>query len=138
MARLAALQQAGRRGGDADRNCYGHGGYGMYGLNVGIGNIDDDPELEILGTYDNHHIQAFNLDGVAIDTDPTYFTNRDSACRDSPLTWGQFIRYLDPQVEEDHYHLHTGEWPDRAGRTGCSGPPRRPRSPTSTATGGTR
>ncbi|MBI5489745.1 MAG: VCBS repeat-containing protein [Deltaproteobacteria bacterium] len=98
-------------GGDADRNCQGHGGYGMYGLNIGIGNIDDDPELEILGTYDNHHIQAFNPDGVALDTDPTYFTNRSNECEGAPLTWGQFIRYLDPQVEEDHYHLHTGEWP---------------------------
>jgi hypothetical protein len=28
------------------------------------------------------------------------------------MSWGQFIRWLDPQVEEDHYHLHTGDWPD--------------------------
>jgi len=27
------------------------------------------------------------------------------------MTWGQFIRWLDPEVEENHYHLHTGEWP---------------------------
>ena len=47
-------------GGDADRNGQGHDGYGCYGLNVGIGNIDDDPALEILATYDNHHIQAFD------------------------------------------------------------------------------
>ncbi len=56
-------------GGDADRNCQGHNGYGMYGMNLGIGNIDDDPELEILGTYDNHHIQAFHIDGTALDTE---------------------------------------------------------------------
>ena len=28
------------------------------------------------------------------------------------MGWGQFIRWADPKVEEDHYHLHTGEWPD--------------------------
>jgi len=27
------------------------------------------------------------------------------------MTWGQFIRWADPQVEEAHYHLHTGTWP---------------------------
>jgi hypothetical protein len=27
------------------------------------------------------------------------------------MTWGQFIRWADPQVEQDHYHDHTGEWP---------------------------
>src|SRR5690606_5225433 len=31
-------------GGDADANGQGHHGYGCYGLNVGTGNIDDDPE----------------------------------------------------------------------------------------------
>jgi hypothetical protein len=77
---------------------------------VGIGDIDDDPELEILVTYDNHHIQAFNHDGVAIDAAP-WFTNRDSEFDGQRLTWGQFIRWADPKVEEDHYHNHTGEWP---------------------------
>jgi hypothetical protein len=38
----------------------GHQGFGCYGLNVGIGNIDDDKELEIIVTYDNHLINAFN------------------------------------------------------------------------------
>ena len=28
------------------------------------------------------------------------------------MTWGQFIRWVDPQVEENHYHLHVGDWPD--------------------------
>jgi len=27
------------------------------------------------------------------------------------MTWGQFIRWADPQVEENHYHLHVGDWP---------------------------
>lgn len=97
-------------GNDADRNGMGHEGYGCYGLNVAIGNIDDDPQLEILATYDNHHIQAFKHDGVAIDTAP-FFTNRATEWDGQRLTWGQFIRWADPKVEEDHYHLHTGEWP---------------------------
>jgi hypothetical protein len=64
-------------GNDADRNGYGHHGYGCYGLNAGVGDIDDDPELEILVTYDNHHVQAFDHDGVALDASP-WFTNRES------------------------------------------------------------
>ena len=97
-------------GNDADRNGYGHHGFGCYGLNVGIGNIDDDDELEIIATYDNHHIQAFNHDGVAIDASP-WFTNRSSDYPDERFTWGQFIRWADPDVEAAHYHDHTGEWP---------------------------
>jgi hypothetical protein len=97
-------------GGDADRNGYGHHGFGCYGLNVGIGNIDDDPELEVLATYDNHHIQAFDPDGVALDASD-YFTNRDNDYAGERFTWGQFIRWADPQVEADHYNAHTGEWP---------------------------
>lgn len=97
-------------GNDADRNGAGHNGYGCYGLNVGIGNIDDDTELEIIVTYDNHHIQAFDHDGVAIDAS-AWFSNRSSDYPGERMTWGQFIRWADPQVEEDHYHDHTGEWP---------------------------
>jgi len=98
-------------GGDADRNGQGHHGYGCYGLNVAIGNIDDDPELELLVTYDNHHIQAFDHDGVAIDS-AAWFTNRANEYEGQRMTWGQFIRWADPEVEENHYHLHTGEWPN--------------------------
>jgi len=97
-------------GNDADRNGAGHNGYGCYGLNVGVGNIDDDADLEIVVTYDNHHIQAFDKDGVAIDASP-WFTNRANEFEGQRLTWGQFIRWADPGVEEDHYHSHTGEWP---------------------------
>lgn len=97
-------------GGDMDRNGQGHNGYGCYGLNVAIGDIDDDDDLEILATYDNHHIQAFDPDGEAIDSSP-WFTNRQNDHDGQRLTWGQFIRWADPTVEEDHYHLHTGEWP---------------------------
>ena len=97
-------------GNDADRNGPGHSGYGCFGLNVGIGNLDDDAELEVVATYDNHHIQLFDPDGVAIDAS-SYFSNRSSTYPDMPFTWGQFIRWADPQVEEDHYHDHVGEWP---------------------------
>ncbi len=97
-------------GGDADRNEQGHHGYGCYGLNVGIGDMDDDAALEVIVTFDNHHIQAFNHDGTAIDASD-WFTNRASAYRGQPLTWGQFIRWADPQVERRHYHLHEGDWP---------------------------
>ncbi|OQX72707.1 MAG: hypothetical protein B6D59_07780 [Campylobacteraceae bacterium 4484_4] len=97
-------------GGDGDRNGMGHHGYGCYGLNVAIGNIDDDPEMEIIVTYDNHHIQAFNHDGEAINAS-SWFTNRSQEYLGNRLSWGQFIRWADPAVEEAHYHLHTGEWP---------------------------
>ncbi len=97
-------------GNDADRNGQGHSGYGCFGLNVGVGNIDDDPELEILVTYDNHHLQAFDHDGVALDASP-WFTNRSSDYSGQRLTWGQFIRWADPEVEAQHYHEHQGEWP---------------------------
>lgn len=98
-------------GGDADRNGAGHQGYGCYGLNVGIGNVDDDAKEEIVVTYDNHHIQAFKDNGVAIDAAP-WFTNRASGFSGQRLTWGQFIRWADPVVETNHYHLHTGNWPN--------------------------
>jgi VCBS repeat protein len=98
-------------GGDADRNGAGHDGYGCYGLNVAIGNVDDDPALEIVVTYDNHEIQVFKADGTAIDAAP-WFTNPQTAYAGERLTWGQFIRWADPAVEEAHYHLHTGAWPD--------------------------
>jgi hypothetical protein len=97
-------------GGDADRNGAGHNGFGCYGLNVGIGEIDNDSELEIVVTYDNHHIQVFDHDGVAHDAS-LYFTNRHSDYSGNPMTWGQFIRWADPAVEEAHYHLHKGDWP---------------------------
>lgn len=98
-------------GGDLDANGQGHHGYGCYGLNVGIGNLDDDPLLEILATYDNHHINAFKPDGTSVKASP-WFSNRQSKYEGMPLDWGQFIRWLDPEVEEQHYHLHEGEWPD--------------------------
>jgi hypothetical protein len=99
------------KGNDAERNGYGHHGYGCFGLNVGIGNIDDDRFLEIIVTYDNHAIQAFDHDGVAIDASD-YFTNPETEYLGQRLTWGQFIRWTDPKIEEEHYHQHKGNWPD--------------------------
>ncbi|HJL16621.1 MAG TPA: VCBS repeat-containing protein [Sandaracinaceae bacterium LLY-WYZ-13_1] len=96
--------------GDATRHGMGHHGFGCYGLNVGIGDIDDDDDLEILVTYDNHHIQAFDPDGRAIDASP-WFTNRATEHAGERFTWGQFIRWADPAVEQAHYHDHEGEWP---------------------------
>ena len=97
-------------GNDADFNGQGNQGYGCYGENVGIGNIDDDPELEILVTYDNHQINAFNHDGTSL-LASSWFTNRQNEYDGQRLGWGQFIRYADPAVEEQHYHLHQGDWP---------------------------
>ncbi|HSQ64703.1 MAG TPA: VCBS repeat-containing protein, partial [Polyangiaceae bacterium] len=51
---------------DLTFNGEGNQGYGCYGENVGIGNIDDDAQLEILVTYDNHQINAFKADGSSI------------------------------------------------------------------------
>jgi len=97
--------------GDKDFNGVGNTGYGCYGENVGIGNIDDDKQLEIIVTYDNHQINAFKLDGSSILASPWY-TNHQNAFKDKRMGWGQFIRWADPKVEEDHYHLHAGEFPE--------------------------
>lgn len=97
-------------GNDGDVNGPGNHGYGCYGLNVGVGNLDDDPEKEIVVTYDNHQINVFQHDGVSM-LASDYFTNPSSAFAGNRLNWGQFIRWFDADVEEDHYHLHTGDWP---------------------------
>jgi hypothetical protein len=97
-------------GGDVDTNGMGQHGYGCYGLNVGIGNIDDDAQQEIIVTYDNHQINAFKPDGTSILASP-YFTAHENAYLGNRMSWGQFIRWFDPVVEDNHYHLHTDPWP---------------------------
>ena len=67
-------------GNDLRFNGVGNHGYGAYGENVAIGNIDDDADLEIITTFDNHQINAFNLDGTSILASP-WFTNRESGAR---------------------------------------------------------
>jgi hypothetical protein len=99
------------RADDASFNGAGNHGYGAYGENVGIGNLDDDPQLEIVVTFDNHQINVFNPDGTSVLASP-WFTNRESGYAGRRLGWGQFIRWLDPNVEERQYHLHTGAWPN--------------------------
>lgn len=97
--------------GDGDFNGQGNQGYGCFGQNVGIGNVDDDPQLEVIATYDNHQINAFKADGTSI-LASDWYTNRATKYDGKRFGWGQFIRWLDPKVEDDHYHLHVGEWPD--------------------------
>ena len=104
------------RGNDLTFNGQGNHGYGAYGENVGIGNIDDDPELEVITTFDNHQINAFNLDGTSI-LASKWFTNPDSAYAGRRMGWGQFIRWASPRVEARHYHRHTGAWPNPARNT---------------------
>jgi hypothetical protein len=96
---------------DAGFNGVGNHGYGAYGENVGIGNLDDDPQLEIVVTFDNHQINLFNDDGTSVLASPWY-TNRESGHLGARLGWGQFIRWLSPKVENDQYHRHSGPWPD--------------------------
>lgn len=97
-------------GNDADANGPGNHGYGCFGLNVGIGDLNDDANLEIVVTFDNHQINAFHHTGVSM-LASDYYTNRSSQYYGNRLNWGQFIRWLDDQVETSHYHLHTGPWP---------------------------
>ena len=92
-------------------NGVGNHGYGAYGENVGIGNLDDDPQLEIVVTFDNHQINVFNHDGSSV-LASRWYTNRESGHEGARLGWGQFIRWLNPRVEARHYHRHAGPWPD--------------------------
>ena len=95
---------------DATFNGIGNRGYGAYGENVGIGNLDDDPQREVVVTFDNHQINLFDHDGTSVLASPWY-TNRQSGYDGRRLGWGQFIRWLGPRVEDDHLHRHVGDWP---------------------------
>ncbi len=98
-------------GHDGDFNGQGNHGYGCYGENVGIGNLDDDKDLEIVVTYDNHQINVFNPDGTSV-LASSWYTNPASKFLGKPMGWGQFIRWADSKIEDDHYHGHTDPWPD--------------------------
>ena len=102
------------RGNDSRFNKVGNHGYGAYGENVGIGNIDDDPALEIITTFDNHQINAFNDDGTSVRASK-WFTNPESG-RPRVGGWagGSSSGGLDPRVEKRHYHRHSGRWPSPA------------------------
>jgi hypothetical protein len=97
-------------GNDKNANGYGNHGYGAYGLNVGIGQLDDDPQLEIVVTFDNHQINLFNHDGTSV-LASTWYTNPATAYKGKRLGWGQFIRWLPVSVEDRLMHAHTGTWP---------------------------
>jgi len=97
-------------GGDKDFNGVGNQGYGCYGENVGIGNIDDDKQLEIIVTYDNHQINVFKPDGSSV-LASSWYTNPSNMYSGQRMGWGQFIRWADFKVDEDHYHLHAGDYP---------------------------
>src|SRR3954468_17363810 len=92
-------------------NGVGNHGYGAYGENVGIGNLDADPQLEVVVTFDNHQINLFNHDGSSV-LASRWYRNRQSQFAGRRLGWGQFIRWLSARVEDNHYHRHTGDWPD--------------------------
>ncbi len=92
-------------------NGAGNQGYGAYGENVGIGNLDGDSQLEVVVTFDNHQINLFNHDGSSVLASPWY-RNRQTAHAGRRLGWGQFIRWLSPRVEDDHYHRQVGPWPE--------------------------
>lgn len=98
-------------GSDKTFNGIGNTGYGCYGENVGIGNIDDDKQLEIVVTYDNHQINVFKPDGSSV-LASSWYTNPSSQYSGMRMGWGQFIRWADFKVDEDHYHLHLGPYPD--------------------------
>jgi hypothetical protein len=96
---------------DPTFNGIGNHGYGAYGENVGIGNLDADPQLEVVVTFDNHQINVFNSDGTSVLASP-WFTNPANDHLGARMGWGQFIRWLKPGVEVNHYHRHKGDWPD--------------------------
>ncbi len=98
-------------GNDADFNGQGNTGYGCYGENVAIANLDADPQLEIVVTYDNHQINLFNHDGTSV-LASSFYSNPQSQYLGMRMGWGQFIRWFDPTVEDNHYNTHSGAWPD--------------------------
>ena len=121
---------------DAAFNGAGNHGYGAYGENVGFGNLDDDPQLEIVVTFDNHQINLFNHDGTSVLASPWYTnrqndTGRRSAGASSSAGWTRASRPATTTATPA---------PGRtcAARRGFSGRPHRRRSPTSTATAATR
>lgn len=72
------------------RNGNGHYRYGSYGLNVGIGQLDDDAYLEVLSSFDNHQFQAFKYNGLGINMGPFYKqVNNANKQKGSNVTWGQ-------------------------------------------------
>lgn len=55
--------------GCTDNRCYLAG---CYDQNLALGNVDDDPALEIFVTQDNAYLGLYNGDGSVFDADPTF------------------------------------------------------------------
>ena len=135
---VAALQPAPRRRERRGLQRRGQPRLRRYGENVGIGNIDDDPELEIIVTYDNHQINAFNPDGTSVLASP-WFTNPRLELPRAAAGLGPVHPLGRPDGRGAPLPPAHGRVARASpGRCGCSGPPRRRRSPTSTATARTR
>ncbi|HYJ74877.1 MAG TPA: FG-GAP-like repeat-containing protein [Kineosporiaceae bacterium] len=96
-------------GNDKDAGGQGNSGYGAYGLNVGIGRLEDGRQQDIVVTFDNHQINVFRPDGTSV-LASRWYTNPANQFLGRRLGWGQFIRWLDPKVEDAHLHAH-GAWP---------------------------
>ena len=99
-------------GNDKDFNGQGNTGYGAYGLNVGIGRLEDGKQQDIVVTYDNHQINVFRPDGTSV-LASRWYTNPAGQYLGRRLGWGQFIRWLSPKIEDSHMHSH-GPWPSVA------------------------
>ena len=100
-------------GNDAKFDGAGNHGYGAYGENVAIGNVEQDPQLEIVVTFDNHQINVFNDDGTSMLAAP-WFTNRGvpPAAPVGVSAGDSSSVGLSPAVENNQPHRHVGSWPD--------------------------
>jgi uncharacterized repeat protein (TIGR01451 family) len=72
-------------------------GWGAYNQNVGVGDIDNDGKLEIVGPSDVHYISAFNDDGSQILTNARY--NNTSNPKGTPKFWSQVGVHVDDYVD---------------------------------------
>ena len=106
LPRLAAVQPAARRGERQGLQRPGQHGYGTYGLNVGIGRLEDGKQQDIVVTYDNHQINVFRPDGTSVLASRWYTNRRQPVRWDAGCGWGQFIRWQYPKVEDSHMHAH--------------------------------
>ncbi|GAM26847.1 hypothetical protein SAMD00019534_100220 [Acytostelium subglobosum LB1] len=111
------------------RNLYGHERYGTYGLNVGIGNLDDTSDLEIVVTYDNHQLQVFKYNGIALNENPTYtqnhIGNKAKSAIGQPLTFGQHTPRWTKKVVDEYVVVNhaNGDCYPNPESDGCGGNP---------------
>jgi hypothetical protein len=71
------------------KNGVGHYRYGSYGLNIGLGNIDDDIQLEVTSSFDNHQIQVWKSNGFALNLCSDFSQIQRGANRGRNITLGQ-------------------------------------------------